>query len=495
MAEDMDMQNIAAHGQPPAGSPGFDEYVETRRAFFDALAPRREMWRRRNLGYYRQIERQYRLIVPKGARVLEIGCATGHLLAALEPSCGVGVDISPAMIDQARREFPQDNLHFEPAPIEKWDPSGQTFDYIILSDVLGLLRDIELVFHLLRACCHSRTRLIMNFHSQLWMPVYSLAEKLRAKAPNPLLNWVTREDVTNMLELAGFEVIRTFSRILLPIQLPLLGLVLNRFISRLWPFRWFCISNFVLARLPMRPFEQPPRVSVVCACRNEAGHIEEIVERLPQMGAGTELILVEGGSSDDTYEKCLQVQKGRPEVNIQVHRQTGKGKGDAVRLGFAKATGDVLMILDADMTVPPEDLPRFYEALIKGRVEFVNGSRMVYPMKKQAMRFLNLCGNKFFAMAFSFLLEQTLKDTLCGTKVLTRSDYQRLAEGRSYFGDFDPFGDFDLIFGAAKMNLKIRDLPITYHERKYGQTNISRWRHGWLLLKMALFAALRLKFI
>jgi len=153
-----------------------------------------------------------------------------------------------------------------------------------------------------------------------------------------------------------------------------------------------------------------------------------------------------------------------------------------------------LMILDADMTVSPEDLPRFYEALVKGRVEFVNGSRMVYPMKKQAMRFLNLCGNKFFAIAFSFLLEQTLKDTLCGTKVLTRSDYQRLAEGRSYFGDFDPFGDFDLIFGAAKMNLKIRDLPITYHERKYGQTNISRWRHGWLLLKMALFAALRLKF-
>jgi hypothetical protein len=153
------------------------------------------------------------------------------------------------------------------------------------------------------------------------------------------------------------------------------------------------------------------------------------------------------------------------------------------------------MILDADLTVAPEDLPKFYNALVENHGEFVNGSRLVYPMEKQAMRFLNLLGNKFFSMMFTYLLDQKFKDTLCGTKVLYRSDYEKLAANRAYFGEFDPFGDFDLIFGAAKQNLKIVEMPIRYAERTYGDTNIHRWRHGLLLLKMVGVAARRLKFV
>jgi glycosyltransferase involved in cell wall biosynthesis len=207
-----------------------------------------------------------------------------------------------------------------------------------------------------------------------------------------------------------------------------------------------------------------------------------------------EIIFVEGHSTDNTYEAIEQVIREFPDRAMRLFRQPGNGKGDAVRLGFAEARGEVLMILDADMTVAPEDLPRFYDALVSGEGDFINGVRLVYPMAQHAMRFLNLVGNKFFSLSFSWVLGQNIKDTLCGTKVLRKSGYERIAANRAYFGDFDPFGDFDLIFGAAKLNMKIVDMPVRYYERTYGETNIQRWRHGWMLLRMLAFAARRLKF-
>jgi len=213
------------------------------------------------------------------------------------------------------------------------------------------------------------------------------------------------------------------------------------------------------------------------------------------MGAGTELIFVEGNSTDHTWAEIQRVAAEHPERGIRILQQTGRGKGDAVRAGFAVATGDILMILDADLTMPPEELPKFYEAIASGQAEFANGVRLVYPMDEKAMQFLNLCANKTFGLIFTWLLGQPLKDTLCGTKVLSRAHYSRVAANRAYFGDFDPFGDFDLLFGAAKLNLKIADVPIRYKERTYGTTNIQRWKHGWLLLRMVLFAARKLKFV
>jgi glycosyltransferase involved in cell wall biosynthesis len=175
--------------------------------------------------------------------------------------------------------------------------------------------------------------------------------------------------------------------------------------------------------------------------------------------------------------------------------QSGRGKGDAVRKGFAIAQGDILMILDADLTVPPEDLPKFFNAITSNKGEFINGSRLVYPMEDEAMMTLNIIGNTFFSWMFTWLLGQRFKDTLCGTKAISNKNYQKLIANRKYFGDFDPFGDFDLIFGAAKLNLKIIEIPIRYQARQYGQTNISRFRHGWLLIKMVLFAMRKIKFI
>jgi glycosyltransferase involved in cell wall biosynthesis len=308
---------------------------------------------------------------------------------------------------------------------------------------------------------------------------------------------LTVSDINNLLNLSGFESIKATHEILFPFGIPLLAPFLNKFLVRFWPFNHMGLTNFIVARPQQIAHSQTkqPKVSVIVPARNEAGNVENILSRIPEMGGGTEIVFVEGNSTDNTWETILQGIERHTEKHCLSMQQPGKGKGDAVRLGFARATGDILMILDADLTVPPEDLPRFYDALVTGKGDFINGVRLVYPMEEEAMRFFNLIGNKFFSLAFSWLLGQSVKDTLCGTKVLWKKDYERIADNRHVFGDFDPFGDFDLLFGAARLNFKIVDMPIRYRARTYGSTNIERWKHGWLLLRMVAFAARRIKFI
>jgi hypothetical protein len=379
---------------------------------------------------------------------------------------------------------------------EHLDLGAETFDYIILSDLTGFLFDIRLVFERLRAVCHPGTRIVLNWYSRAWQPILVAAEKLGLKYPQPLLNWTTVEDVENLLYLTNFEVVQKRAHILFPKRLPFLTRFANRYLAHLPVFRWFCLTNWVVARpLHLKLEKARPTVSIVCPCRNEAGNIQQIVDRLPALGEHTELIFVEGHSRDDTLDTCRRVAAATPGKEISVLVQEGRGKGDAVRLGFSRAKGDIVMILDADVSVAPEDLEHFYEALVSGKGEFVNGCRLVYTMDPKAMRFLNLIGNRFFALLLSKLIGQPIKDSLCGTKVLWRSKYEELARGRAYFGEVDPFGDFDLLFGAAKLNLKIIEMPIRYRERIYGSTNISRFRDGWLLLRMSTKAAFKLFFV
>jgi hypothetical protein len=401
----------------------------------------------------------------------------------------VGVDFSAESIQRGRASHPE--LEFIHADAHDLSAVKGPFDFIILSDTINDLWDVQRVFEQVRPLCTPRTRLVINFYSHLWEPTLALLQRLGLASPTLDQNWLTREDVSGMLHLAGFEAIRFTKEVLWP--LPLGGFA-DRFLVRFWPFSELALANFVIARPAPEPVS-PSKVSVIVPARNESGNVQAIFERTPQMGRETELVFVEGHSSDDTYAAIEREMAAHPQVQSVLFRQTGIGKGDAVRLGYAKATGDVLMILDADLTVPPEDLPRFYDALVSGKGEFINGVRLVYPMEKEAMRGLNFLGNKFFSLAFSWMLGQPVKDTLCGTKVLWRADYEQIAAKRAYFGDFDPFGDFDLIFGAAKLNLKIIDLPIRYRERTYGSTNISRWKHGLLLFRMVAFAARRIKFV
>ncbi|MGA7105485.1 MAG: bifunctional class I SAM-dependent methyltransferase/glycosyltransferase family 2 protein [Candidatus Deferrimicrobiaceae bacterium] len=462
--------------------------------FMNAQAPHAEFWKRKNRYYHESLERILRFHVPAGSSVLEVGCGTGDLLHALAPKRGVGIDISPKTLELARSRYP--DLTFIEGDAEDL-PISETFDYVILSDLVGYLEDVQRAFEQIRKVCHEGTRVIFTYYNYLWEPVLRAGERLGMKRPQSDQNWLAHPDIQNLLSLAGFQTIRIGNHLLFPIRIPILSTLCNRILANLPVLRELCLVQVVVARpAPVAVPEETLSCSVVIPARNERGNIEGAVARTPQMGARTELIFVEGNSSDGTAGEIVRVIAAHPDREIRLVRQgDGVGKGDAVRKGFAAATGDVLMILDADLTMPPEELPKFLRALASGRGEFINGSRLVYPMEKQAMRFLNTLGNKFFSLAFTWLLDQRFKDTLCGTKVLYRKDYERIAAGRSYFGDFDPFGDFDLIFGAAKLDLKIVEVPIRYRERVYGSTQISRFRHGWLLLRMCLFALRRIKFV
>lgn len=441
------------------------------------------------VAYRRAIAHYLNLTIPESADLLEIGCGNGDLLKLLKCRSKTGIDASEKQAAAARENCPG-------ARILCGDACGAVldagFDVILVSDTLNHCSDAQALLESARGFAHPEARLVVTTYNTLWRPILSILTLLGLRSKQPDLNWLSPTDVRNISELAGWEPIKSEGRILLPAEVPLLSELLNRWVAPLVPF--LCLTNIMVARKSEKP-TGTPSVSIIIPARNEAGNISLAIERIPAFAPDIEYIFIEGHSTDNTWSEIEKTKAAHPNKKIRIARQTGRGKGDAVRLGFSLAGGDLLMILDADLTMPPEDLPKFYRALADGRCEFANGCRLIYPMEEGAMQFLNLCANKLFGILFSWLLGQNLKDTLCGTKVLSRKNYEAIARNRSYFGDFDPFGDFDLLFGADKLNLKIRDIPVRYRERTYGSTNISRFRHGILLFRMVAFAAKKLKFV
>jgi SAM-dependent methyltransferase len=464
------------------------------RELSDRLAPEREKWIARNAFYYAEDLRYMRFLIPEGSRILDLGCGTGKLLSALKPSRGVGIDLSPGMIDLACKTYP--NLEFHVGDIEDANVTRRIegpFDYIVLSDTIGSLDDCQATLEKLHILCSPETRVVVAYYFRMWEPILTVARWLNLQMPHIHQNWLSSDDIGNLLELADFEVVKREWRQLLPRRLLGVGWLVNHFIAPFPVIRRACLRQYVIAR-PIR--EKPQSLAsatVLVPCRNERGNIEAAVQRIPRFCPDIEILFVEGHSKDGTLDEIHRVISAYPDIDIKVIEQDGKGKGDAVRKGLSLARGEVLMILDADLTMPPESLPKFYDAIIQGKGEFINGSRLVYPMEKDAMRILNWMANQGFSWIFTWLLNQRFTDTLCGTKVLAKDHYLQIAADRKYFGDFDPFGDFDLIFGAAKQNLKVIEIPITYANRSYGETQISRFKHGWLLLRMVVFAFRKLK--
>jgi glycosyltransferase involved in cell wall biosynthesis/SAM-dependent methyltransferase len=487
---------------------------EEKKIFWDRQAETREMWRAKNQYYYDEMENFIESVVCTDGSVLEIGSGLGHLLAKLSPQKGTGIDFSSQMVKRAKEKYPQ--FRFFCDDIETLE-HAEKYNLIIMSNLVGELIDVWSAFRNLRKLCREGSKVIIVYYNYLWEPLIALARKWKWMTPTSKQNWLSLKDLDNLLQLNGFEAVKKGYRILFPFRIPLVSFLLNRLIAKLPLFRKLCLMNYVIARPLSDRVEisgsKQLSCSVIVPCRNEKGNIENAVRRIPNMGERTEIIFVDGASTDGSVEEIKRVQeKFRNEKNIRLIHQLpseeiaqhfaqkedrGKmlslGKGHAVRLGFEAASGDVLMILDADLTVPPEDLPKFYAAIAENRGELINGTRLVYPLEKEAMRLLNILANKIFSMIFTWLLEQPVKDTLCGTKVLLARDYGHIAANRHFFGDFDPFGDFDLLLGASKLNLKIREVPIRYVPREYGNIKIERFKHGLLLLKMSWIAFRKLK--
>jgi ubiquinone/menaquinone biosynthesis C-methylase UbiE len=464
------------------------------RRLFDGRARDLPHWRDKAAFFHSEDHLYLKFLIPPGARVLDLGCGTGRLLAALEPSVGVGVDFSEPMIAAARQAH--EHLAFLVGDIEDGEfmrSLAGPFDFIVIGDTLGSLDDCQRVFENLHPLCTRETRLVIAYFSHVWHPALKLAEWMRLRMPLPPQNVLAPADVKALAGLAEFETVKSEVRLLAPFRMLGLGRLVNRFVAPFPLVRQLCFRHYTVCRSLQHLDDGVRSATVVIPARNEKGNIEPAIRRLPRFTDDIEVIFVEGHSADCTWEEILRVKAAHPEWDIKAVQQTGTGKADAVFTAFDMARGDVLFILDADLTMPPEQLPRFWQALKAGKGEFVNGSRLVYPMESDAMRFLNLIANKAFSLLFTWLLSQRFTDTLCGTKVLRRADYVRLKAGRAYFGNFDPFGDFDLIFGAAKLGLKVVEVPIRYASRAYGETQISRFRHGLMLLRMVVFAFLRIK--
>lgn len=463
-------------------------------SFFDHLAQLRKP-RRLTRYYWNEIIQYCNYFAHPEFKILEIGCGSGDLIHALPAKDKTGVDISIEQLKWAQEKYPNSHItwiHQDAHHLQL----NSVYDVIILSNLIGFTEDIQMVFEALKPHCHPQTKIIVQFYNSLWEPLLKWSERIGIRTKTPLQNWLSTRDINNLLQVSGFEVFRNTKRMVFPFFIPVVSRLLNRYLAHLPPFRFFCWNLYSFARLQPASSYPETSVSIIIPTRNESGNIAKALERMPKFGTEQELIFIEGHSTDDTWQTIQDITKSYSgHCKIQMAQQSGKGKADAVRKGFDLAQGKVLMILDADLTVPPEELPKFYYALIHSKGDFINGTRLVYPMDKDAMRFLNYLGNHFFSWAFTWLLGQRFKDTLCGTKVLYKSDYLKLVKNREYFGDFDPFGDFDLLFGAHKLNLKIVEIPIRYKERTYGSTNISRFKHGIILLRMCLFASRKCKFI
>jgi SAM-dependent methyltransferase len=464
---------------------------------FDALAAGRDAYIRARSYYFDEDLKYLRFLIPEGASLLVVGCGTGHLLRALKPGRGVGIDISARMVEKARQSSPEYEFHVGDAEniSELVGSLAGPFDYVLLPDTMGFLNDCQATLEQFHPLMNRDSRLILSYYSHIWEPALKLGEMLGAKSRQPDPNFIGAQDFVNLLELTEFDIVRREWRLLSPFRLFGLGTLLNRYLCPLPGVRNLSLRHYVVARsLQHAAHDRALSCTVLVPCRNEAGNIENAVTRLPQFCDDLEIVFVEGNSSDGTYEECLRVQEAYSDRrDIKVFKQPGRGKGDAVRKGFDEARGDVLIILDADLTVPPEDIQKFYKAIASGKAEFVNGTRLLYPMEDGAMRVLNYWANRFFARLFSYFLNSRYTDTLCGTKVLRKHHYLQVMAGRDYFGDFDPFGDFDLLFGASKLSLKVVEVPIRYANRQYGQTQISRFRDGWKLLKMVAFAYRKMK--
>jgi hypothetical protein len=464
---------------------------EARRAQQEAIAPRRDKWIRANSYFYGRLKRLLRFIVEPHKRVLEVRCQTGHLLASVDPSYGVGVEISNAMVACAQKQNP--GLHFM-----ECDPEdlalGETFDYILFShifDTVDILRALER----LRQHCTPETQLVIINFNYLWEPILELASKLGLRSRFVEPNWVSENDIRGFLKLAGFRPVRKHRLILFPKWLPFISDFINGFLARLPGLRRLCMMQVMVARPLVAPkAEDDITVSVIVPCRNEAGNIQHAATRIPAMGKHTEILFCDDKSTDGTPDEVLRMQALYSEKDIRLVPGPGICKSENVWTGFRAARGDVLMVLDADLTVMPEELPMFLRALVSARGDFINGSRLVYPMQHEAMKAANLAGNKFFGMVFSFLLDQRIKDTLCGTKVLWHKDWLRMEPNLGTWGIKDMWGDYELLFGASKLHLEIAEVPVHYQERIYGVTKMTKvFSNGWRMLRICFYAWSRLE--
>ena len=468
--------------------------------FFNSTEMNREKWLRKGRTFHKEDIKFLKEIIPEKSNILELGCGNGHLLSALKPNYGLGIDFSKKLVTEAKNKH--HNLNFIKADIEELPKTigkKTKFDFIIICDTIGYLEDITQTLDNIHHFFTEDTRLIVSYYSPLWAPFLNLATLLKLKMVNINSTLLGTSDISNFLNNSHYQTVRIDRKILIPFFLFGIERLINRYIAPLPFFSYLCLRHYNISRSLKAINSKKKSASVIIPCKNERGNIATAIKRLPRFTDDIEVIFVEGNSSDGTWEEINKVIKVNKKIDkklkIKAYKQPSKGKADAVFYAFDQATNDILIILDGDLTVGPETLKKFWDKISTGEAEYINGSRLIYPMDNNAMRFLNYIANKIFSILFTWLLGQRFTDTLCGTKVISKKNYLRAKKKNKDLGNFDPFGDFFIIFGASRLCLKINEVPIRYKARVYGETQISRFSHGVLLIKMLIFAFLKIKAI
>lgn len=443
---------------------------------FNRIAGEYDHWKRKNWYYYAKIKEFYKKRIPEGRRVLELGCGTAEILNAVSAGYGVGVDISDEMIKIAKNKFP--GLNFVRAGAEELAGLDEKFEYVILSDLIDHARDIWKVFLNLDNLTQKGSTVVITTINPLWDPLFAVFEKLKLKMPEGPHNFLFKADIINLMKLFGYKVREDGFFLLFPLYIPFISDFINRYGPRIPLIRNLCLVQYIVARKIRGAMpDKGLSCSVVVPCYNEAQNLEECLRRIPQMGKFTEVIIVDDGSTDNTALLAREIIRQQSHMKLITYPQN-RGKAYALRQAFNAASGDILIILDADMSVIPEDLEKFFWALNRSDdIVFVNGTRMVYPMQKEAMRALNLLGNKIFSLIFSWLLGQRITDTLCGTKAVLRRAYHD-----TDFTRHDPWGDFDLLINIAGKGYRMAEMPVRYKRRLKGQSKMRVLRHGFKLL-------------
>jgi SAM-dependent methyltransferase len=451
--------------------------AEQLRSYFNSIAPEWERWRSKNRFYHEQVKELVVGAIAPESRVLDIGSGVGDVLAATQPTEGVGVNVAERLTELAREKHP--GLTFETFDADAvMLPDGFRPDYVISVNLLDHAYDIYDLFAGLRDAVTERTLIIITTSNPLWAPVLRFGSRVGWRAPDSPRNFITNRDLGSILNAQGFDVVEAGVALPVPERIPLVAGLLNALLPDIPVVRYASSTQYLAAR--PRIGRDELSVSVVVPCHNEEGNVAECARRVPDMGAGTEIIFVDDGSKDGTRDAVMAAMEDDDRVRLIAY-DTNHGKANAVRAGFDAARNDVLMILDADMTVPPEDLPKFLAPLQEGMAEFVNGTRLVYPMEGQAMPAANFLGNKAFCFLVTWVCRQRVSDTLCGTKALFRRDYRAMPlSGR------DRWGDFDLLFGAAREKLRIREIPVHYRERVAGESKMNVRSDSVLFLRACL---------
>jgi ubiquinone/menaquinone biosynthesis C-methylase UbiE len=455
------------------------------RTYFRQIAPQWDYWRNRNRFYHYSMRDLIRGMVPPNADVLEFGSGSGDLLADLQTSRGVGLNLAQELTDQAGRKHP--HLKFLTVDVDQTaSPSQFSPNIIVMTNMLDYVHDVWDQMESMAGLIKEDTLLVITTNNPLWSSILRAASKLKMRVPESPRNFITNQDICSVLRLHGFDIVEEGLAVPIPKNIPIISGIANALLPELPILRFSSSIQYVAAR-PHIP-RQPLSCSVIIPCHNEAENIAECIRRVPNMGRSTEIVVVDDGSTDDTAQQVQDVMRTDPRVRLIVFDQN-QGKANAVRAGFDAAKGDIVMILDADMAVMPEDLPKFVRPLQQGTADFVNGTRLVYPMEGQAMKMINYLGNKAFCYLASWVMRQRVSDSLCGTKALFKRDCVRMP-----IGGKERWGDFDFLFGAARLRLRVLEVPVHYQERRAGHSKMRVLRDGWLFLKACMYGWRMLRF-